>query len=729
MKRFWSRLPAVQIVLVTFTVFTIFLLVVPAFGAKGHKDKLSPGLAKVLEILEDRQDYASEIPLIIQVNPDFFNPKANPLGLRNAKALPLVHGYADRVPPQAIYGLLRSPILEYVTLDATLQATSNPLTATIGIEQTLGSGDGASNLLGHDGTGVAVAVFDSGIADHPDLNRSVSELDLSKVGQLGNVNDDPSGTTYTDPLGLGWNLSILTHGSDDGRLTNNVRGIGIRGNGGRPIGVGEAIEFVFTPAVAISYVTIFHGSGAQVQISLDGILQGGIHTIPDNSPNALQIEKQGSSLLISNEGAAGGDGFRVLAIGVASTTFVSVDFTSGAAELNSSYNDGYGHGTHVSGIIGARGSLSSGQYAGVAPGVGFLHVKVIDDSGAGYTSNLITAIDWTITNKDAYNIRVANLSLGHPAIESFETDPLCQAVRAMVEAGIVTVVSGGNLGTADGYPELWGGITSPGTEPSVITVGAVNTMGTVTHADDVATTYSSRGYTQPDGLFKPDLVAPGNDIASLKADSCDLATNYPGLVIDNDHMSLSGTSMSTALVSGVAALMLEANPNLNPNLVKSILLLTATKMDSVHPLEQGNGFLNAYTAVKLAEVVDVASHSLLANVDPHWILEGENGAEEVWSGGAFVFGDRVFYSDMVSAGAPLWGNSILWSDSIFWSDFHPLVRLHLLERLDSVVDSISGVTRGVIPFSGATPSCGPIHPVERVSLVGLDPLERFHSLE
>ena len=545
--------------------------------AGSPRAKVAPALAELLASYEADHNVKAEIPVIIQSNPDSYEAHGAPTGLAQAKALEQVYAHAGRMTVREIRQLVEQGGTNYITLDMPLQASSNPLTATIEIEQTLGSGGGASNLLGHDGTGVAVAVFDSGIADHPDLNRSVSELDLSKVGQLGNVNGDPSGTTYTDPLGLGWNLSILTHGSDDGRLTNNVRGIGIRGNGGRPIGVGEAIEFVFTPAVAISDVTIFHGLGAQVQISLDGILQGGIHTIPDNSPNVLQIEKQGSSLLISNEGAAGSDGFRVLAIGVASTTFVSVDFTSGAAELNSTYNDGYGHGTHVSGVIGARGSLSSGQYAGVAPGVEFLHVKVIDDSGAGYTSNLIAAIGWLIANKDTYNVRVANLSVGHPAIESFETDPLCQAVRNLVAAGIVTVVSAGNLGKASGYPELWGGITSPGTEPSAITVGAINTKGTVTHPDDVATTYSSRGYSMPDGLFKPDLVAPGNDIVSLKADGSDIATNNPGLVIDANHMSLSGTSMSTALVSGVAALMLEANPALNPNLVKSILLLTAAR--------------------------------------------------------------------------------------------------------------------------------------------------------
>jgi subtilisin family serine protease len=306
--------------------------------------------------------------------------------------------------------------------------------------------------------------------------------------------------------------------------------------------------------------------------------------------------------------------------------------------------------------------------------VTFLSVKVLDEWGIGTTSNVIAAIDWLIANKDAHNIRVANLSLGHPAFESYLSDPLCQAVRAMVDAGIVTVVSAGNLGKTFDHPEIWGGISSPGTEPSVITVGAVNTQGTPTHTDDVTTSYSSRGYSIPDGLFKPDLVAPGNRIPAPIPPTSFLRINFRLLNVLNDYMYLSGSSMATAFVSGTAALMLEANPALSPTQVKTLLLLSAVKMTKPHMFEQGNGFLNGYTAVKLAEAMDVENEQLSFTVDPTWILNGENGPEEVVSGGAFVWDDRVFYSDLVDVTGSFWGEGVIWADNLFdpgsviWTD-------------------------------------------------------------
>jgi hypothetical protein len=124
--------------------------------------------------------------------------------------------------------------------------------------------------------------------------------------------------------------------------------------------------------------------------------------------------------------------------------------------------------------------------------------------------------------------------------------------------------------------------------------------------------------------------------------------------------------MATAFVSGTVALILDANPDLDPNVVKTILLMTATKMTGPHMLEQGNGFLNAHTAVKLAE--KVWPDSPVTDLDPGWILNGENGPEEVWAGGAFVWDNRIFYSDLVTADSGLWGEGVIWSDNLFGPD-------------------------------------------------------------
>ncbi len=350
-----------------------------------------------------------------------------------------------------------------------------------------------------------------------------------------------------------------------------------------------------------------------------------------------------------------------------------VEFTSGQPSVcddgdsdSECRDDKYGHGTHVAGIIGGNGSKSYKKTLGIAPQVQFVDVRVLGSQGSGMTSTLIQAIDWTIQHKDQYGIQVANLSLGHAPLDSYTQDPLCQAVERMVQAGIVTVVSAGNLGKTQGYPKIWGGITSPGNDPEVITVSAIKTGGTATHADDQATSFGSRGPTYLDQLFKPDLCAPGNKIPGLKSSNTSwIAQHHGGLSIDPDYMYLSGSSMATAFVSGTAALVLQANPGLTPRLVKTVLSLSAIKLQQPHLLEQGNGLINAFTAVKLAEQVDPPNQRLINPVSPTWTLDGQ----EVWAGGAYAFGDRVYYGDLVDdTGTPVWGDASNWLNSILWSD-------------------------------------------------------------
>ena len=148
--------------------------------------------------------------------------------------------------------------------------------------------------------------------------------------------------------------------------------------------------------------------------------------------------------------------------------------------------------------------------------------------GSGDTSDVIAAIDFAIANRIKYNIRVINLSLGHPVFESYRDDPLCAAVQRAVNQGIVVVAAAGNFGKTTDGRQVVGGIVSPGNSPAALTVGALNTKGTAAPSDDVMATYSSRGLTHIDGLLKPELVAPGNRIVAAAAFNSTLVNTLPG---------------------------------------------------------------------------------------------------------------------------------------------------------------------------------------------------------
>ena len=158
--------------------------------------------------------------------------------------------------------------------------------------------------------------------------------------------------------------------------------------------------------------------------------------------------------------------------------------------------DPFGHGTHVASLAAGNGRVASGSYIGVAPNASIINLRVLDSEGRGTVSSVLQALDWLLSNHRTYNIRVVNMSLGMPAIDSYRVDPVCVAVRKLVDAGIVVVAAAGNNGKDAEGRKVYGQIHSPGIEPAAITVGATNTYGTDSRSDDAVASYSSRGPTR-----------------------------------------------------------------------------------------------------------------------------------------------------------------------------------------------------------------------------------------
>jgi subtilisin family serine protease len=286
-----------------------------------------------------------------------------------------------------------------------------------------------------------------------------------------------------------------------------------------------------------------------------------------------------------------------------------VHFADFVSRQSSPYDD-YGHGTHVAGIIAGNGYDSGGARRGIAPGASLVVLKVLDEAGDGYISNVITALNYAVQRRAEFNIRVINLSVAAAVYESYHTDPLTLAARRAVESGIVVVTASGNLGRHASGGARYGGITAPGNAPWVLTVGAASHNGTASRADDTIAAFSSRGPGAIDGTAKPDIVAPGVGIESITDRSTTLFRSRPGArlwgTVDTaaqPYLSLSGTSMAAPIVAGTIALMLQANPSLSPNLVKAILQYTAEERGGYDHLTQGAGFLNARGAVQLAQAL------------------------------------------------------------------------------------------------------------------------------
>ncbi len=265
------------------------------------------------------------------------------------------------------------------------------------------------------------------------------------------------------------------------------------------------------------------------------------------------------------------------------------DYCNGQA---TPYDDN-GHGSHVAGLIAGNGSKAEGQFKGTAPEADIIGVKVLDGAGGGSMANVIKGVQWCIENKDKYNIRVINMSLGAGANQKEKDDLVALAVNKALEAGIVPVIAAGNSGPGRQT------IGTPAIAKDVLTVGAYDDKNTPQHDDDTMAYFSSRGPTTRDKNIKPDVSAPGVNMVSFRS---------PGSQIDRANVMhlgdyyvlLSGTSMATPVTAGVVADVIQANPDLTPQQVIQILKDTAEPMKDTKDILGGRGLVDPAKAVRRA---------------------------------------------------------------------------------------------------------------------------------
>jgi serine protease AprX len=342
----------------------------------------------------------------------------------------------------------------------------------------------------------------------------------------------------------------------------------------------------------------------------------------------------------------------------------SIDFTSAAPQVSPvPLGDPGGHGTHVAGLVAGDGTASGGAYTGVAPQANLIDVRVVNASGASSMSTVLAGLQWVVSHRAAYNIRVANLSLGAPENGSYKLNPLNSAVEVLSFAGITVVVSAGNAGPSCGT------ITTPGDDPFVITVGALDDNGSATLADDSIGSWSSCGPTAFDGLAKPDLIAPGRRMVSLRSPGSTLDTQFPEREVSTlgasspQYFVLSGTSMAAPMVAGAAALILEKDPTLTPRQVKQRLLSTATPLPFTTRSRAGAGLLNVFAAVGSSDRTSYATRATVGYAFAQMLPPLIYGKKLTWK-------DLGFNGGADSRGVA-WSN-VTWADitwdSITWED-------------------------------------------------------------
>ena len=325
------------------------------------------------------------------------------------------------------------------------------------------------------------------------------------------------------------------------------------------------------------------------------------------------------------------------------------DLSFDGQTAGSRYLDGFGHGSHMAGIIAGKDDKydtkhpNAAQFAGVAPDAKLLNMKVGAADGGADVSQVIAALDWVVEHRKDHgmNVRVVNLAYGTESAQPWQVDPLARAVENAWNAGLVVVTAAGNDGLD--APSL----LMPAVDPHVLAVGAVDDVGTPTTADDVVADFTSGG----NDTRRPDVLAPGKSVVSLRVPGSYVDEQHPeGLVTGDDSERFfrgSGTSQATAVVSGEVALLLSARPSLTPDQVKAILMSTADPLTASPDPAMGAGVTDLPAALTAA-VPSTTAAAELPDSTGTGSLEASRGGEHVVDP---ISGD-VLSGEVVAIGSP-----------------------------------------------------------------------------
>tara|TARA_R110000751_G_scaffold4388_1_gene21575 strand:+ start:111561 stop:114098 length:2538 start_codon:yes stop_codon:yes gene_type:complete len=363
-----------------------------------------------------------------------------------------------------------------------------------------------------------------------------------------------------------------------------------------------------------------------------------------------------------------------------------------ADEKYDEVEDENGHGTHIASVIANntrtfdQNGTETSSYNSIAPGANLVIVKAFDENGMASYADILAAIEYVVENREALNIKVLNLSFSATPSSNYWEDPINQAVMVAWQAGITVVAAAGNQG-----PDAMT-IGVPGNTPYVITVGAISdnyTPGDIN--DDFVTRFSSAGPTF-EGFVKPEIVAPGGHIMGLMDGNSSISKNYAMYDDQNDYFLLSGSSQSTAITSGIVALMLQNSPTLSPDDIKCRLTYTARTAVNDEGMafsifQQGAGLVDAMSALNETIVgcgnagMDIAVD--LAG-DDHYI----GPARRYENDGDFYIPDQEgFEWNGLYSDAHMWGRVRFTSDAHMWGRVRFNSDAHMWGRVRFISDT------------------------------------------